>query len=40
MHMIFFQAAKAYLHVDFDMHMQHLANIRAHRYVMEANPDK
>ena len=41
-HMAFFQAAKAYLHVDFDMHMRHLANIdiRAHRYVMEANPEK
>ena len=40
--MVFFQAAKAYLHVDFDMHMRHLTNIdiRAHRYVMKANPNK
>ena len=42
MHMTFFQVAKAYLHVDFDMHMRHLANIdiRAHWYVMEANLNK
>ena len=42
MHVAFYQAAKAYLHVDFDKHMRHLENIdiRAHRYVMEVNPNK
>ena len=40
--MTFFQVAKAYLNVDFDMHMRHLENIdiHAHWYVMEANFDK
>ena len=40
--MAFYQATKTYLHVNFDKHMRHLENIdiRVHRYVMEANPDK
>ena len=40
--MAFYQVAKPYLHVDFDKYMQHLKNIdiRVHRYVMEATPDK
>ena len=41
-HMTFYQAAKAYIHVDFDKHMRHLENIdmHSHWYVMEANPNK
>lgn len=41
-HMAFDQAAKAYLEVDFEAHMRNLEaiNIRAHRYVMEARPEK
>ena len=41
-HMAFYQAAKAYLNVDFEKHMRQLEaiDIRAHQYVMEASPEK
>ena len=41
-HMAFYQAAKAYLPIDFEVHMRKLEaiNIRAHQYVMEASPEK
>ena len=41
-HMAFYQAAKAYLPIDFEVHMRKLEaiNIRAHQYVVEASSKK
>ena len=40
--MAFYQAAKTYLPIDFEVHMQKLEaiNIQAHQYVMEASSEK